>query len=93
MKRRNILLLGFLLVFSSHNFYLRAEKKIIQNGVQVEINDLNIKVQFYADNIVRVVKWLPGTTPDTTSLVVIRKTMPEINIRTREIGTGNHRRF
>jgi len=86
MKRRNIFLLGFLLVFSSHNFYLRAEKKIIQNGVRVETRDLNIKVQFYADNIVRVVKWLPGTTPDTTSLVVIRKTMPEINIHTLEMG-------
>ena len=35
----------------------------IQNGVQLNTAALNVKVQFYAADIVRVLKWLPGGTP------------------------------
>ena len=34
----------------------------IQNGVQLHTATLNVKVQFYADDRVRVVKWAPGGT-------------------------------
>jgi len=56
----------------------------IPNGISLETKGLNLKVQFYADNMVRVVKWLPGTTPDSLSLVVIQKTLPEIKTTIKE---------
>ena len=36
----------------------------IQNGVQLAAGDLNVKVQFYAEFIVRVVKWPAGGTSE-----------------------------
>lgn len=57
---------------------------IIPNGVNLETKNLNVKVQFYAGNLVRVVKWLPGEKPDSSSLVVIQKTLPELKIDVKQ---------
>ena len=46
---------------------------------------LNVRVQFYADDIVRVLKWLPGGTPAKASLVVIQTNLPDLNIHFDEI--------
>lgn len=56
----------------------------VQNGVQFKTGKLNVKVLFYASNIVRVVKWLPESTPDKNSLVVIKNLPENLTIRTRE---------
>ena len=56
----------------------------IQNGVQLNAGKLNVKVQFYADDRVRVVKWVSGGTPDKASLVVIQTNLPDLNIRFEE---------
>jgi len=32
----------------------------IQNGVQLQTSKWNVKAQFHADSIVRIVKWPPG---------------------------------
>jgi len=45
---------------------------------------LNVKVQFYADDRVRVVKWAPGGTPQKASLVVIQTNLPDLNIQFQE---------
>jgi len=55
----------------------------VQNGVEVSTDGLNIRVQFYADNIVRIVKWLPESTPEKKSLSVIAD-IPELNIQITE---------
>ncbi len=34
-----------------------SQAQRIQNGILWKTGDLNVKVQFYADNVVRVVKW------------------------------------
>ena len=52
----------------------------IRNGVQLQAGDVNVKVQFYAEGIVRVVKWPAGGTPDKVSLSVIQKDVPEVSI-------------
>jgi alpha-D-xyloside xylohydrolase len=56
----------------------------VQNGVQLNTGKLNVKVQFYADNVVRVVKWAPGGTSEKTGLVVIQTNLPDLNIRVHE---------
>ena len=56
----------------------------IQNGVQLNTAALNVKVQFYADDIVRVVKWLPGGTSEKSSLVVIQTNLPALDIHFQE---------
>lgn len=52
----------------------------IQNGVHLETKTLNVRVQFYAGNIARVVKWRPESTPEKLSLMVIQDSLPEIPI-------------
>ena len=58
----------------------------IQNGAQLATGDLNVKVQFYADNIVRVLKWRTGGTSQKASLVVIQTNAPKLNIGFQEDG-------
>ena len=52
----------------------------IRNGVQLTTGDLNVKVQFYAEGTVRVVKWPAGGTSEKTSLSVIQKDVPELDV-------------
>ncbi len=56
----------------------------IQNGVQLQAGKLNVKVQFYAGDVVRVLKWGPGGTPAKASLVVIQTNPPDLNINVDE---------
>ena len=58
--------------------------KPIKNGIQLETKRLNLKVRFYDDNIVRVVKWLPGGTSEKLSLSVIRDSLPGLDISIKE---------
>jgi alpha-D-xyloside xylohydrolase len=60
----------------------------IQNGVQLTIGDLNVKVQFYSNDIVRVVKWPAGGTSNKVSLSVIQKVMPDLSVHFEENQTG-----
>jgi len=50
----------------------------IPNGIDLETNNLNIRVQFFADNVIRILKWLPGTKPDSSSLIVIQKPLASL---------------
>ena len=79
MKPIRFLFAGFALVLLGLQFSCNQEKvTIIPNGVQLETKNMNVKVQFYAGNMVRVVKWVPGATLDSASLVVIQKKLPEL---------------
>jgi hypothetical protein len=42
--------------------------------------EVHVKVQFYRNDIVRVVKWSPEGTPDKLSLSVIQNELPALNI-------------
>jgi len=56
----------------------------VRNGVQLQAGGLNVRVQFYADNAARVVKWLPEGTPDKKSLVVIQDVLPDLTVSVME---------
>jgi alpha-D-xyloside xylohydrolase len=81
MKPRHILLnLAIIAMMAYQCSSDKTNVTPVQNGVQVEMSNLNLKVQFYANNMVHVTKWLPGSIPDTSSLIVIRKPLPKINV-------------
>lgn len=52
----------------------------IQNGAVLNTKEVHVKVQFYRNDIVRVVKWSPEGTPDKLSLSVIQNDLPALNI-------------
>jgi alpha-D-xyloside xylohydrolase len=60
------------------------ELQRIQNGFLLNTGDLNVKVQFYADDTVRVLKWRTEGTSQKASLVVIQTNVPNLNIRFEE---------
>ena len=83
MKNRNYLIIGIALYLISMPLSF-GKVKPIKNGVLLEIAKLNQKVQFYSPSTVRVTKWLPGATPDSTSLIVIQKALPKLAIQVKE---------
>ena len=60
--------------------------KPIQNGVDLKTRDLNVRVQFYADDIARVMKWRPESSAEKLSLMVIRDSLPDLSISVEENG-------
>ena len=60
----------------------------VVNGIQMDSPDLHVRVQFYAGNIVRVLKWPDHGNPDKSSLSVIQNSVPEIDIRVEEEPDG-----
>ena len=47
-------------------------QKSISNGVELSTEKLNLRIQFYSDEVVRITKWLPEGTADKISLSVIQ---------------------
>ncbi len=60
----------------------RVEIAEIKNGITIKTKSANLQVQFYSDNIVRVVKWLPESTSEKTSLSVLKSNIPDIELQT-----------
>ena len=56
----------------------------VRNGIQLTTGKLNVKVQFYAEGIVRVTKWPAGGTSNKLSLSVIQKVIPNLGIHFKE---------
>ncbi|MBN1182776.1 MAG: DUF5110 domain-containing protein [Bacteroidales bacterium] len=77
--------LGLLLIMATtHCSGDKTVVKKISNGVQLESKTLNVKVQFYEEDVVRVTKWLPDGTSDKFSLSVIMKDLPDLDIKIEE---------
>lgn len=85
MKIRSIFFLTVILTFIRWQCSTgQVTLQRLKNGIQLETTKLNVKVQFYADDIVRVVKWLPKATSAKTSLVVIQKELPDLKVDFQE---------
>lgn len=82
-KIANLIILIFTLFCLQCSTYQEPVKKI-QNGIQVKAENVNVVIQLYADNIVRVVKWLPEGTADKKSLVVTKEIPDHIDMNIRE---------
>jgi alpha-D-xyloside xylohydrolase len=62
----------------------KMEVGTIKNGIELQSDKINLKVQFYADNIVRILKRPDGGTSDKISLSVIKENIPELEITVEE---------
>lgn len=82
-----LFILMFILVILSCSIYNKTVYtmvKRVKNGVQIETEKMNLKAQFYADNIVRVVRWLPGESAEKSSLVVVKDNFRSVKIKFSE---------
>lgn len=61
-----------------------AQVTTIKNGTELKTEELNLKAQFYADNIVRITKWNPKGTAEKVSLSVIKDTVPDLGIKVEQ---------
>lgn len=79
MKKSLFVISVFLsLVFSSCSHKLSY--KSIPNGVQVKIDSIFVKAQFYTNSIVRIQKWAVGSTDSKTSLMVVIDSLQSLDI-------------
>jgi alpha-D-xyloside xylohydrolase len=72
--------------FESKIDSLNPQVKEIKNGIELTTGGLNLRVQFYDKNIVRVLKWCKGGTPEKLSLSVIMDTIPALAIDMKKNG-------
>jgi alpha-D-xyloside xylohydrolase len=85
MRIRNFTLSSLLLLLTcSYASFGKPVVQAVKNGVQIENAALNVKVQFYCDDVVRVVKWRSPGTEAKKSLVVIETSLPDLKINRRE---------
>lgn len=82
MKRRFFILffLPVIFIFSQCSTN-KSKLENIKNGAIIHTPEQNIKIQFYAGNIVRIMKWLPEGTDKKLSLSVIMDSLPDLNIK------------
>ncbi|MBN2105208.1 DUF5110 domain-containing protein [bacterium] len=91
MRFRSILfinLAGLLLWSGCSERQLKVQK--IRNGVQLEDDTLSVKIQFFSENIVHVIKWPEGGLPDKQSLCVIQDSFPDVNLEIEDLGRHLH---
>ncbi len=78
--KNKILYLVFIVYALIHTSCSRneIETREIENGVEINTEELSLRIQFYSDHIVRVVKWLPESTYKKNSLAVVKKEIDDI---------------
>ena len=79
-----VLVISVLILFCFGCDQKKGKVSIIKNGAEVYTGKIYVKVQFYKDNIVRVIKWTKEGTSEKKSLSVIQNDFPEIDIQTQD---------
>ncbi len=79
-----LLIVSVLILFCFSCDQKKGKVSIIKNGAEVYTGKVYVKVQFYKDNIVRVVKWTKEGTSDKKSLSVIQNDCQEIDIQSQD---------
>ncbi|MEN9445032.1 MAG: hypothetical protein RIS47_1923 [Bacteroidota bacterium] len=78
------LLAAVLLLFQFQCAPKSSSLSEIPGGVELSTATQTIRLQFFTDNTVRVQKWLVGTQPDSSSLVVLAKPVADLKIQTNQ---------
>jgi len=80
---KKILIAGLLLIICCASYQCSFNKpKVTQidNGIQLKSGELNLKVQFYSVDIVRITKWIHQGSYKKLSLSVIMDSLPKLKI-------------
>ena len=81
MKKQYVIFeLLLILILSGSYLALYAQVKNVKNGIELKTREVNLKVQFYSDDIVRITKWEPKGKSDKLSLSVIKNELPDLKI-------------
>jgi len=82
MRRKNIFP-PVLLLFLAATYFTGAAAQIrmIRNGIELNNNEIYLKIQFYSEDIIRTIKWISGGTSEKLSLSVIVDSIPELGIK------------
>ncbi len=67
-------------IFLTECHQTSKEMLLHENDYLLTTSQLNVKVEFYAEDRVKVTKWLTDTEPRNTSLVVTQTELPEISM-------------
>jgi alpha-D-xyloside xylohydrolase len=85
MRKRSIILFALIYLYLAYRCTPDSQiDRNIPNGIQLETEEVSLKVQFYTDNIVRVVKWGPGGSSEKLSLAVTKNRIHEVPIQISE---------
>ena len=64
----------------------KPEVRQIRGGVELASGSGYVRIQFFSDNTIRVLKWPKGGTSEKTSLIVIQKPESGLDVRTTDEG-------
>jgi alpha-D-xyloside xylohydrolase len=78
--KKQILLLIIILGLLSQCSNDKGKLEKIKNGVQINSDEVNLKIQFYTDDIVRIIKYPKNGTADKKTLSVIMDSIPALDI-------------
>lgn len=85
MKNILVVLLIFLLCQCSTKKF-QILNVPVKNGITLSDGKLNIQIRFYEDNAVRVQKWTLDSKPDKKSLVIVKDSLADLSISTKDSG-------
>jgi alpha-D-xyloside xylohydrolase len=72
--------ISFILFLSCQPSYQKFD-----NGIDLKTKQVNLRVQFYNDNIIRIIKWNHGASPDKKSLIIVNDAMQPVFFRTDDL--------
>jgi alpha-D-xyloside xylohydrolase len=75
------MVLSFLVLTAVHASGSLAQVQSIRNGIELNTEQLKLRIIFYSGSVVRITKWCEGGTADKLSLSVIKKDLPEIKYK------------
>jgi len=85
MKKEKLTsLLLFVLLFINCCYPADLQFKKIKNGIEASNGEINLRIQFYDDKIVRIIKWSPEGKPEKLSLSVNNNSIPDLEIKIEE---------
>ncbi|HZL08640.1 MAG TPA: TIM-barrel domain-containing protein [Prolixibacteraceae bacterium] len=87
MKSSNYIFLSLFMAFFVWQCSPKSSVKQFSNGVQLLSGDMNVKVQFYADNTVRILKWNASGKEEKHSLSVIMSSDSTVKVDIQETKT------
>ena len=85
MQKLSLLILVLSFLFITSNCVTHdVQVKNINNGIELNSYDINLKIQFYNQDVIRVVKWPYKSKSDKQSLAVIKNQLPKLDLKFSE---------